>query len=297
MWSGAKIPNQQGRIMLITGANSGVGFESSLVLAQKGAQILMACRSQTKGEQARQAILQRVPNAKLDLLILNLGDLASIEQLAQEVNNRYPRLDILLNNAGIMQPPYGQTNDGFELQFGTNHLGHFALTGRLLPKLLATPNSRVITVSSAAYLSGVINFDDLQSKHHYDSMKAYKQSKLANILFAQELQRQLSVAHATTISISSQPGWVFSNLQARPDSRVHRFFMATVRQSAQQGALSQLYAATASGVQGGEFYEPRWVLRGNPVQRNLIERGRNTATAQRLWQISEQLTGVHYQWS
>src|ERR1041385_6095959 len=191
MWTTADIPDQSGRVVVITGANSGIGYESAAVLARKGAQVVMACRSVDKAEHARQDILQTAPGAKVDILPLNLGDLSSVRTFAETFNARYDRLDILMNNAGIMSTPYGKTVAGFEMQFGTNHLGHFALTGLLMPKLLKTPHSRVVIVSSGVYLNGHINFDDLQSEKRYNPWSAYSQSKLATILFMEELQRKL----------------------------------------------------------------------------------------------------------
>src|SRR5262245_31727477 len=183
-WTANDMPDQTGHIVIITGANSGVGYESAVALARKGAHVMMACRSLEKAERARQDLLKRVPAATVEIMPLDLGSLKSVRAFAEAFNSRYDHLYILMNNAGIMAVDYGKTPDGFELQFGTNHLGHFALTGLLLPSLLATPHSRVVTVSSGAYLGGRVNFDDLQGEQHYDRPGAYAQSKLANILFA-----------------------------------------------------------------------------------------------------------------
>jgi NAD(P)-dependent dehydrogenase (short-subunit alcohol dehydrogenase family) len=243
--------------------------------------------------------LKAIPGAKVDILQLDLGNLRSVRAFADSFNAQYERLDILMNNAGIMTPPYGKTVDGFEIQFGTNHVGHFALTGLLLPKLLETPHSRIVTVSSSAYLMGHINFDDLQSEKRYDAMGVYGQSKLANVLFAQELQRKLTAARADVISVSSQPGWAATNLQFSSGGQMQHQLMevanSILAQSAEHGALSQLYAATAPSVQGGDFYGPRWILWGDPVRTDVIARGKDTAVAERLWQLSEQLTGVQYE--
>lgn len=298
-WTAKDMPDQSGRVVIITGANSGVGYESAIAFAAKGAQVVMASRSMDKLEKARQDLLKRVPKAQLDVMQLDLGSLKSVEAFATAFNANYERLDILMNNAGIMIPPYGKTADGFELQFGTNHLGHFALTGLVLPKLLATPHSRVATTSSSAYLLGRMNWDDLQFERGYHPNQAYAQSKLANVLFMRELQRKLEAAHADTISVGSQPGYARTNLQNHQRQSIGEVVMynvlrVTMSQSADLGALYQLYSASAPDVKGGDFYEPRWSLKGRVVKRNLTARGRNVEDAARLWAVSEQLTGVHY---
>ncbi|MEP6988528.1 MAG: oxidoreductase [Chloroflexota bacterium] len=298
-WTAKDMPDQSGRVVVITGANSGVGYESAVAFAAKGARVVMASRSMDKLEKARQDLLQRVPKAKVDVMQLDLGSLKSVQSFADSFNANYDRLDILMNNAGIMIPPYGKTSDGFELQFGTNHLGHFALTGWVLPKILATPHSRIATTSSGAYLYGQMHWDDLQFEKEYRPNPAYAQSKLANILFMRELQRKLEAAHADAISVGSQPGYARTNLQNnQPQSFGERvmyaFLRVTMSQSADLGALYQLYSASAPDVKGGDFYEPRWALKGRVVKRNLIAKGRNIEDAARLWEISERLTGVHY---
>ncbi len=299
-WTAKDIPYQNGRVVIITGANSGVGYESAVALAHKGARIVMACRSMDKAERARQELLTRAPGAAVDVLPLDLGNLDSVHSFAESFNAHYDRLDILMNNAGIMVPPYGKTADGFGTQFGTNHLGHFALTALLLPKLLETPVSRVVTVSSSAYFNGRIDFADLQSEKRYRPWAAYGQSKLANILFSQELERRLKAARADVISVASHPGFAITNLQANLTTGImnrtlfpilNRF----VSQPADLGATSQLYAATAPTVQGGDFYGPRWILIGKVVRVELNARGKDTALAARLWQVSEELTGVHFE--
>lgn len=297
-WTVKDMPDQNGRVVVITGANSGVGYESAVALAKKSARVIMACRSIDKAERARQELLKSAPGATVEIMPLDLGNLKSVHSFADSFKAKYDRLDILMNNAGIMAPPYGKTVDGFETQFGTNHLGHFALTGLLMPKLLETPHSRVVTVSSGVYLNGHINFDDLQSEKRYNPWVGYSQSKLANILFMWELQRKLESAHADVISVATHPGWAATNLQVSKNP-IQQAFMQTgnflMAQSAERGALSQLYAATASDVRGGEFYGPRLMLWGAPVRVELNAQGKNTALAARLWQVSEQLTGVHYE--
>lgn len=300
-WTAKDIPSQNGRVVVITGANSGVGYESAVALAAKGAQVIMASRSIDKAQKAQQDLLQRAPKAKVDLMRLDLGDLKSVRTFAEEFNAMYDRLDILMNNAGVMIPPYGKTNDGFETQFGTNHLGHFALTGLLLPKLLTTPASRIVTVSSGAAMMGArINFDDLQSERRYDAWGAYSQSKLANLLFMMELQRKLECMDANVISLASHPGYAITNLQKYTETSGilqqigSGILKPIMSQNAELGATYQLYAATAPNVRGGDFYGPRLMLRGEVVKVGLPARAKEAAVAGRLWQISEQLTGVRY---
>jgi len=298
-WTAQAIPDQTGKIIIITGANSGVGYESALALARKSARVIMACRSVDKAEGARLEILKLVPTAQVEVMALNLGSLKSIQTFAESFAATYPRLDVLMNNAGIMGLPYGKTADGFEQQFGTNHLGHFALTGRLLRNLLATPHSRIVTVSSSAYMTGRINFNNLQGEQNYHRWHAYEQSKLANILFALELQRKLAAAQAQTLSLASHPGHAVTNLQTHGINQLERlqsrFFNALTGQPAPEGARAQLYAATAPDVQGGDFYGPQRILWGEVVKVEVNARGKNLADAAHLWQISEQLTGVHYE--
>ncbi len=294
------LPDQRGRVVLITGANSGLGYASAIAFARKQARVIMACRSLDKAERASRNLLNLVPGAAVDVLQLHLGNLQSVRDFAKTVNAHYDRLDILMNNAGLMLPPYGKTVDGFELQFGTNHLGHFALTGLVLPKLLATPASRIVTVSSSSYQlnRGRINFDDLQSEQHYGRWAAYAQSKLANLLFMRELQRKLEAMHADTISVASQPGIAGTNQQNR-----RRFSQADTTGTRHQRILSpsavraakyQLYAATAPGIHGGDYYQPRFLLWGKVVRAELNARAKDAAVATHLWQVSEELTGVHF---
>ena len=298
-WTAKDMQDQSGRVIVITGSNSGVGYESAVAFAQKGARVVMACRSLDKAEGARQELLKRAPNARVDLLPLDLGSLESVHRFAATLNASYDRLDILMNNAGIMAPPYGKTTDGFETQFGTNHLGHFALTGLLLRKLLETAHSRIVTVSSSAYLLGCIHFDDLQSEKRYSATAAYSQSKLSNMLFGQELQRKFDAVRAEVISVISQPGYAITNLQKEQTGIMNYTFYPLLKwamsQPADLGATYQLYAAAAPDARGGDYYEPRWVLRGKVVHGKVNARGRDAADAARLWQVSEQLTGVHYE--
>jgi NAD(P)-dependent dehydrogenase (short-subunit alcohol dehydrogenase family) len=300
-WTAEQIPDQTGRVVIVTGGNIGLGYESVLALAKKGAEVVMASRNLDKANAARREILAQVPNGKVEVMQVDLSDLASIRAFSEAFHRRYSRLDILLNNAGLMIPPYGTTKDGFETQFGVNHLGHFALTGLLLDVVLATPNSRVVTVSSNAYRGGRINFDDLQSKQKYSAWGAYSQSKVANIHFMRELQLRLDAIGSMTISVSAHPGYSATDLQNPQKvagvpfvgiitSIANRFFA----QSAAMGALSQLYAATAPNVKGGEFFGPDKGMRGYPTLLELLPHAMDRSVESRLWAVSEALTGVKF---
>lgn len=298
-WTANDMPDQAGRVIVITGANSGIGYESAVAFARKGARVVMACRSPERAEQARQDLLKRAPGATLDLMALNLGSLKSVHAFALDFSRRYDHLDVLMNNAGVMIPPYGKTVDGFETQFGTNHLGHFALTALLLPKLLGTPSSRVVTVSSSAYmLNARINFDDLQSEKRYDPWGAYGQSKLANILFMMELQRRLDASGAGVISVASHPGYTVTNLQRHNAGFLNTAMFTILRpvmsQPQETGAVYQIYAASASDVHGGEFFGPRYGMKGPVARLAITPQGRDAALAARLWEVSEKLTGLRF---
>ena len=293
-----EIPDQHGRIAVITGANSGIGLEAARELARAGAHVIMACRDTGKGEAAAATIRETVPDAELDVAQLDLAALGSVRVFAE----RYPHdhLDLLINNAGVMVPPYTSTVDGFELQFATNHLGHFALTGLLLDRLRATPGARVVTVSSTAHKIGHIDFDDLQSERAYRRWRAYGQSKLANLLFMFELDRRLRASDADVLSVAAHPGYSATNLQfAATPSRVERLgsvvLNRVVAQSAERGALPTLYAATAD-IPGGSFVGPDGFqeMRGAPTLVKPTRAARDPDTARRLWEVSEELTGVHF---
>jgi len=293
-----EIPDQHGRIAVITGANSGIGLEAARELARAGAHVIMACRDTGKGEAAAATIRETVPDAELDVAQLDLAALGSVRAFAE----RYPHdhLDLLINNAGVMVPPYTSTVDGFELQFATNHLGHFALTGLLLDRLRATPGARVVTVSSTAHKIGHIDFDDLQSERAYRRWRAYGQSKLANLLFMFELDRRLRASDADVLSVAAHPGYSATNLQfAATPSRIERLgsvvLNRVVAQSAERGALPTLYAATAD-IPGGSFVGPDGFqeMRGAPTLVKPTRAARDPDTARRLWEVSEELTGVHF---
>ena len=295
------IPDQSGRIAVITGANSGIGLEAARVLARAGAHVVMACRDTSKGEAAAASIRADVAGAQLDVEALDLASLDSVRAFAE----RYPheQLDLLINNAGVMVPPYTKTADGFELQLGTNHLGHFALTGQLLDRLLRTPHARVVTVSSTAHKFGRINFDDLQSESSYVRWRAYGQSKIANLLFTLELDRRLREVDADVLAVAAHPGYSATNLQfAATPSRIERLgsvvLNRVVAQSADRGALPTLYAATAD-IPGNAFVGPDGIqeMRGEPKVVRPVRAARDEQTARRLWDVSEELTGVHYAFS
>jgi protochlorophyllide reductase len=303
-WTLENMPSQTGRVVIVTGANSGLGYESALAFAQKGATVIMACRNTKKGQAAYDDIMRQVPSAKLDLMRLDLGNLASVRDFAAAFRAKYSQVDILLNNAGVMAIPRAETPDGFEMQFGVNHLGHFALTGLLLDMLLATPKSRIVSVSSGAHRIGDFNFEDLQRKQNYTRYGAYGQSKLANVLFMRVLQKRLEAIGSETISTGAHPGYSATNLQetsaSTSNSGIEQFLYGIANnifaQSQAQGALPQLYAATAPEVNGGRFFGPhQWRMRGYPAPEKPSDRALDDELAERLWQASEDLTGVKYE--
>jgi protochlorophyllide reductase len=305
-WTTASIPDQSGRVALVTGASSGLGLETAKALAAKGATVVMACRSPRKGEEARQQLLAELahgPQAHgaLDLLSLDLADLASVRAAAATLAERYGRLDLLINNAGVMAPPRTLTRDGFELQFGTNHLGHFALTLLLLPLLRAQEGARVVLVTSGAQYFGRIAFDDLQAERSYDRWKAYSQSKLANVMMALELQERLKAEGSDVLALAAHPGLARTNLQpasvamngSKLEALAYRL-MDPCFQSAAMGALPQLYAATAPDATPGGHYGPdQWGgMRGYPKAVRIAPAALDAQQRRRLWEVSEALTGV-----
>lgn len=300
-WTIDDMPDQQGRVALVTGANSGLGLETTRALISRGCTVLMACRSARKAEAARAQLLE-TGAAGVDLLELDLSDLTSVERCAQDVAERYGRLDLLINNAGLMAPPRTLSRQGHELQFAVNHLGHFALTKALLPLMHDRPQARIVTVTSGAQYFGVMAWDDLQGERRYDRWKAYAQSKLANVMFALELNQRLQASGHAVRSLAAHPGLARTNLQpvsvaatgAWQEALAYRL-MDPLFQSAAQGALPQLYAATASNVQGGEHYGPSQLggLRGAPKQQPVARAARDQSQRQRLWTLSESLTEHH----
>jgi NAD(P)-dependent dehydrogenase (short-subunit alcohol dehydrogenase family) len=296
------VPDQRGRTAVVTGANSGIGLETARVLAARDARVVVACRGPGRAEDAASRIRAASPGAEIVTVRLDLASLASVREAADHLRSRYDRLDLLINNGGVMEPPHERTVDGFELTFATNHLGHFALTGLLLDRLLETPGSRVVTVSSEGHARGVIDFDDLQSERGYSPDDAYCQSKLANLMFTYELDRRLRAAGAQTASLACHPGIVLTGLY-KTRSRLERASLSPrlrlinsrFVQSTQMGALPTLRAATDPTAQGGEFYGPPGRgYTGYPVRARSSARSYDEAVQRRLWQESERLTGVTY---
>lgn len=303
-WTEADVPDQTGRTALITGANSGIGFEAARALAEHGARVVLACRSRSKADDAVSAIATTAPGADVSVLELDLADLDQVTVAAATFAAGHDRLDLLINNAGLMAIPKQTTVQGYEMQFGVNHLAHFGLTGRLLDRLLATPGSRVVSISSQGHRPGRIAFDDLQSERGYGPWKAYFQSKLANLLFTAELQRRLSAADAATLALAAHPGGSRTNLgHENPGGIVNTVAMAgrpiierVFLQSAAMGALPTLRAATDPAVIGGEYFGPDGLgeQRGHPRVVGRSKRAEDEMAARRLWEVSEELTGVRY---
>jgi NAD(P)-dependent dehydrogenase (short-subunit alcohol dehydrogenase family) len=302
-WTQNEIPDQQGRLVIVTGGNSGIGYEAALALAGKNARVILAVRSTGKGEEAAGNIRRQHPGSQVTVMALDLADLKSVRAFAQNFLKQYDRLDVLINNAGVMALPQRKTADGFEMQFGTNHLGHFALTGLLLPVLKKTPNARVVTVSSGAHTFGDIHFDDLQWEKKYQTWGAYGQSKLANLLFAYELQRRLEAANIKVLSVACHPGYAATNLQAAgpqmEGSAVKAWMMkmanTLLAQKQDMGALPTLFAATAAEVNGCDYIGPAGGMKGYPAKVKSNNKSYDESLARRLWTVSEELTGVVYQ--
>lgn len=304
-WTVEDMPDMQGKVVIVTGGNSGIGYEVGKALAANNAQVILGVRNNERGAEAVHQILKQNPRSVVAMRCLDLANLESVQEFAKNFQRDFNRLDLLINNAGVMALPRRTTQDGFEMQFGINHLGHFALTGLLLSSLLNTPNSRVVTVSSRLHENGQINFDDLMGEEDYDKNRAYAQSKLANLLFAYELQRRLEQQEAETISVAAHPGYAATNLQtAGPEmegSEMGKLVMRTANaifaQSAAMGALSILYAATEPGLEGGEYIGPTgfWNMRGYPEVHSSSPASYDEETARRLWELSAGLTGIHYQ--
>ena len=294
-WTEGSVPDQTGKVAIVTGANSGIGFETARVLAERGATVVMACRNLDKARTAAERIRALGPAGEVAVMALDLADLDSLRQFAKQFGAKYDCLNLLINNAGIMLPPQGTTAQGFETQFGVNHLGHFALTAHLMDLLNETPGARVVTVSSSAHRFGQINFDDLNwQTRPYSAWPAYGQSKLANLLFTYELQRRLSRAGRDTHAVAAHPGWAATSLQR--ESVVMGMMNRLFAQSPQMGALPTLYAATAPEVEGGQYFGPSGLaeLGGNPERVKSNARSHDLTSAGQLWRVSEELTGVPF---
>ena len=299
-WTVDDMPSQEGRIAVVTGANIGLGLETTRALSQKGATVVMACRSRSRGETARRQLLDEGLTG-LDLLEMDLGDLRSVDRAIDVLNDQYGHLDLLLNNAGVMAPPRQLSPQGNELQFAVNHLGHMALTQGLLPLMASQTDARIVTVTSGAQYFGTIRWDDLNWSQGYDRYGAYGQSKLANVMFALELHNRLQDDNSAVKSLAAHPGIARTNLQPaalasggnRWEALAYRL-MDPLFQSAEMGALPQLHAATAPSAQSGEHYGPSQFggLRGSPGQCRIAPTALDPSQRKRLWALSEQLIGA-----
>ena len=300
-WTAADIPDQTGRTILVTGANSGLGLRSAEALAAKGARVLLACRNAEKAAQALESVAAQATGAPPEIVALDLADLDSVRLAAKDVESRIDSLDVLMNNAGVMAIPLRRSPQGFEMQLATNHLGHFALTGLLLRTLLKATAPRVVTTSSQAHRTGRMRWDDLQWERRYQRWPAYGQSKLANLLFMRELDRRARANGSSLVSVAAHPGWAATHLQSGEGATKklselgNRFFA----QSDAMGALPQLYAATMPDVEGGEYFGPDGLFEraGHPTRVGSTAASKDDAAAARLWAESERLTFVTYGWT
>jgi len=299
-WNTDQIGSLKGKKIIITGGGSGIGLEAAKVLAVKGASVTLAVRNVERAKRIIEKFHSANPDPALTAMHLDLADLKSTKDFADRYRSEHDHLDILINNAGVMIPPYRRTKDGFESQFGTNHLGHFALTAHLLPILIATPLSRIVITSSIAARKGIIHFDNLDGSRGYNPMVFYRQSKLANLLFAIELQHRLEQARISAISVACHPGISVSNLLSRGSGKeaspLLKKMMRIVAQPAHKGALPTLYAATHPDLKGGEYIGPDGPgnRKGNPVKTTEASQLFNAELAVKLWEVSEDLTGVKY---
>ena len=292
------MPGQTGKTVIVTGANAGIGFETALALFEKGAHVVLACRDLKKAEEAIARMKERGDTGSLQAAQLDLADLVSIKEFTDWFIQHHQRLDILINNAGVMIPPASKTQDGFELQFGVNFIGHFALTGRLYAMLEATPGARLVTVSSMAYVHGSIDFDNLRSERSYDAMREYSQSKLADIMLALELDRRIKMKKGNVLSVAAQPGANKTELSRYMTDDEYGAAVSRIGMLMDpwQGALPSLYAATAERVKGGEFYSPDadGGYRGYPVRVELLPHALDEGVAKRLWELAEGATNVRF---
>lgn len=294
-WTSENIADQTGKIAIVTGANSGIGYETAKALAKKKALVIMVCRNIEKGYEAAEKIKAEFQDAKVEVMKMDLSSQKSIQEFAEKFREKYNELHLLINNAGVMMPPYSKTKDGFELQIGTNHLGHFALTGLLLDLLLKTEKSRIVSVSSMAHKWGEIKFDDFNREQNYSKSEAYGQSKLANLLFTYELQRKLDIAGSNTIAVASHPGWTQTNLQRHISSA--RLLNPLFGQKQENGAWPTLMAATYPETKAADYFGPSGFkeMKGHPkkVESNVKSHDKNVAA--KLWTLSEELTGVKFE--
>jgi NAD(P)-dependent dehydrogenase (short-subunit alcohol dehydrogenase family) len=301
-WTPRQIPPQQGRLAIVTGANSGIGYQTAKYLSRAGAMVILACRNAEKGEAARALIVAGQLSAMVEMRILDVADLDSVRRFAAEFLREDRPLDLLINNAGVMAIPERRTTpQGFEMQLGTNHLGHFALTGLLLPALLRQPESRVVTVASIAHKGGRLNFDDLNAERSYDPRGAYQQSKLANLVFGLEFDRRLRAHAAKTASVIAHPGVAVTNIVSNGmgtglKGRIVNTLLPFVAQSDDRGSWPLVYAATSPDAHGGGYYGPDGIaeIKGAPTEVKPKPHALDPATGKRLWEVSEALTGVRY---
>jgi NAD(P)-dependent dehydrogenase (short-subunit alcohol dehydrogenase family) len=293
-WTTQNIPDLTGKVVIVTGANSGIGFETAKTLATKGAEVVLACRNLDKANLASKEIHSMFRKAKLEIIQLDLADLASVRDFADTFKSRYDSLGLLINNAGIMIPPFTKTADGFEVQFGANHLGHFALTGLLMDVILATPEARIVNLSSNAHRMGTIDFDNLNAEKGYQPANAYAQSKLANLLFTLELNRRLTEIGSDVIATAAHPGWTVTGLQ--------KGFLHTVSewigQKPEMGALPSLRAALDPDAGRNDYFGPSCYMemRGYPQKVETSDSAKDADLAKRLWNVSEEMTGISYHW-
>jgi len=294
-WDSGDIPDQKGRVVIVTGSSSGIGYETARVLANKNATVVIAVRNLQKGNAALDKIKAGYQNADVRVMELDLADLESIRNFAAEFKSNFSRLDLLINNGGVMMPPYSKTADGFELQFGTNHLGHFALTGLLLDLIEKTHDSRIVNVSSGSHTYGELDFDDLNWENRsYKKMKAYGDSKIANLYFTFELQRRFENRNMNVIASAAHPGWTATELQRHVG--IFDFLNRFLAQGIEMGALPTLYAAIALDVKGGDYYGPSgWrEMKGCPKKVESNELSHSREIAAKLWNLSEKLTGIKF---
>ncbi|MCF0073934.1 oxidoreductase [Dyadobacter sp. CY261] len=298
MWTKKNIGDLTGKTGIVTGANTGIGYETALALYEAGADVVLACRSEQNAQDAEARMRAQGGKGQLEIAVLNLANFGAIREFAQTFIQKHDKLDILINNAGVMIPPGSKTDDGFELQIGVNFLGHYALTGYLYPLLNATQGARVVTVSSMAYLHGKIDFDNLRSEHSYDAFREYAQSKLANILFSVELQRRIEAAGDQVMSVAAQPGANKTDLSRFMTDEEYGAAVERIGDLMDpwQGALPSLYAAVAEDVKGGDFYSPNEPggYRGYPEKLPIEPHGLDVAVARRLWEWASEVTGISF---
>ena len=297
-WTLDQAPQQKGRLAVVTGANIGLGFETAMALAAKNCDLVLACRNMEKAEAAKATIHAKYPKAKVTCMQLDLSSLKSVRAFATAFAEKYSRLDLLINNAGIMMPPYSLSEDGFESQFAANYIGHFALTGQLLPLIVKTPGARIVSLSSMAHRWGNIRFDDPNFKNGYNKREAYGQSKIACLMFAYEMNRRLQKAGCSTLSVAAHPGVAYTNLTQHMPKFVNLFapLMGIVLNNATDGALPTLYAALGDDIHGGDYCGPKDMqqMRGAPIKVGSNRASRDEKAAAKLWAMSEVMSGVKF---